>query len=53
MFVKLNSSWDTRHRPQRIFDEQFDELFASEGNGYREIWRRPMRELLITWETGQ
>ena len=41
--------WDTA---RRIFDEQFDELFVRDGDGYRAIWRQPMRELLITWETG-
>ena len=42
---------DVRDRARRIFDEQFNELFVAEGNGYRAIWRQPMRELLITWET--
>ena len=41
-----------RDTARRIFAEQFDELFAPEGDGYRAIWRKPMRELLITWETG-
>ena len=41
-----------RDSARRIFDEQFDELFAPDGDGYRAIWRKPMRELLITWETG-
>ena len=36
-----------------IFDEQFDELFAPDGHGYRAIWRQPMRDLLITWETNR
>ena len=40
-------------RPGSIFDEQFGELFTPEGDGYRAIWRKPMRELLITWETGR
>lgn len=40
-----------RDHARRILDEQFDELFAPDGDGYRAIWRRPMRELLITWET--
>ncbi len=40
-----------RDTARRIFDEQFDELFVPDGNGYRAIWRKPMRELLITWET--
>ncbi len=40
-----------RERARRIFAAQFDELFAPDGEGYRAIWRSPMRELLITWET--
>ena len=40
-----------RDRARGIFEEHFDELFAPDGNGYRAIWRQPMRELLITWET--
>ena len=40
-----------RDTARRIFDEQFDDLFAPDGEGYRAIWRQPMRELLITWET--
>ena len=42
-----------RERARQIFEEQFDELFVAEGAGYRAIWRQPMRELLITWETGR
>ena len=42
-----------RDTARRIFDEQFDELFAPDADGYRAIWRQPMRELLITWETGR
>ena len=42
-----------RDTARRIFEEQFDELFAPDGDGYRAIWRQPMRELLITWETGE
>ena len=42
-----------RERARRIFEQQFNELFAPDGNGYRAIWRAPMRELLITWETHQ
>ena len=40
-----------RERARRIFEEQFEELFTPDGSGYRAIWRKPMRELLITWET--
>ena len=42
-----------RDTARRIFNEQFDELFAREGDGYRAIWRQPMRELVITWETNR
>ena len=42
-----------QQRAKRIFEEQFDELFEPEGDGYRAIWRKPMREMLITWETGR
>ena len=44
---------DARDRARSIFDEQFEELFAPDGDGYRAIWRKPMRELLITWETAR
>ncbi len=44
---------DNRERAKRVFDEQFDDLFAPDGDGYRAIWRKPMRELLITWETSR
>ena len=44
---------NVRDRARNIFDEQFGELFAPDGDGYRAIWRQPMRELLITWETGR
>ena len=42
-----------RERARKIFEEQFDEIFSPDGEGYRAIWRAPMRELLITWETKQ
>ncbi len=42
-----------RDSARRIFDEQFNELFTPDGDGYRAIWRAPMRELLITWETNR
>ena len=41
-----------RDTARRIFDQQFDDLFAPDGDGYRAIWRTPIRELVITWETG-
>ena len=42
-----------RERARELFEEQFDEIFSPDGEGYRAIWRAPMRELLITWETKQ
>jgi hypothetical protein len=42
-----------RETARGIFDEQFDELFTPDGDGYRAIWRQPMRELVITWETNR
>ena len=42
-----------RDTARRIFDEQFDDLFAPDAGGYRAMWRQPMRELLVTWETSQ
>ena len=46
------SSEGIQDSARRSFDEQFDDLFVRDGDGYRAIWRQPMRELLITWETG-
>jgi hypothetical protein len=40
-----------RDKALQVFDEQFDELFVRDEGGYRAIWRKPMRELLITWKT--
>ena len=42
-----------RDTAREIFDRQFDDLFAPDDNGYRAIWRQPMRELVITWGTVQ
>ncbi len=43
---------EIRERARAIFEAQFDELFALTADGFRVKWRSPMRELLITWETG-
>ena len=40
-----------RDRARRIFNEEFLDIFEPDGDGYRAIWRQPMWELLITWET--
>ena len=37
-------------RARRIIDSHFGELFANDPHGYRPLWQRPIRELLITWE---
>ena len=42
---------DDRERAIGIFRNNFDELFISGPDGFRPGWQRPMRELLITWET--
>ena len=35
---------------RRAIESQFGQLFQEEPSGYRPIWQRPIRELLITWE---
>ncbi len=42
---------EDRERAAGIFRDSFDELFISGTDGFRPRWQRPMRELLITWET--
>ena len=42
---------EDRERATGIFRDNFDELFTSGPEGFRPRWQRPMRELLITWET--
>jgi hypothetical protein len=41
-----------RLRAGGIIETCFDELFQPGPNGYLLLWREPMKELLITWETG-
>jgi len=43
---------DTDRARSRI-EARFDELFAKSAEGYRPLWHRESRELLITWRTGQ
>ena len=38
---------------RKLVEERFDELFVFGSEGFRPKWRQDMRELLITWETGQ
>ncbi len=44
---------EDRDRAQSLVQDRFDELFDSVDAGFQPRWRRDMRELLITWETGQ
>lgn len=50
----LEGRWlreEDRERARDIFNQQFDELFSRDNNGFRPLWRSEMRELLITWES--
>lgn len=38
---------------RRRIEAGFDELFAASPQGFRPLWRRASRELLMTWKTGQ
>ena len=40
-------------RARKMVEERFDQLFVTGSEGFRPRWRTDMRELLITWETGQ
>ena len=42
---------EDRERVDGIFRDNFDDLFVCGPDGFRPRWQRPMRELLITWET--
>ena len=43
---------DDRERAQSVFEAHFDELFTPSEAGFVPQWRKEMREVLITWETG-
>jgi hypothetical protein len=52
--MALQSSWlhSSDHlRAGGVISTYVDELFRSTPNGYRPLWREPMKEMLITWET--
>ena len=56
MDLLLAGRWlkpEDRDRARSIVEERFDELFVFGSAGFRPQWRTDMRELLITWETGQ
>ena len=40
-------------RARKLVEESFEDLFDVGGEGFRPKWPPDMRELLITWETGQ
>ena len=41
-----------RERARLLIEDNFDRLFAASETGFVPIWRLDMREVLITWETG-
>ena len=50
----LSARWlrpEDAGRARSLVEDNFGELFGWEGSGYRPLWRLPMRELLITWES--
>ena len=52
--LALEGRWlreEDRERARALFDEQFDDLFSRNAQGFRPLWRSEMRELLITWES--
>ena len=54
--MALQSSWlhESDHlRAGGVISTYVDELFRSTPNGYLPLWREPMKEMLITWETNQ
>ena len=46
------SKLDDRERAQSVFETHFNELFTPREAGFVPQWRKEMREVLITWETG-
>ena len=51
----LEGRWifpEDRERARNLIESHFDELFAPEEAGFRQLWHELVRELLITWETG-
>ncbi len=54
--MALQSSWldpSDHLRAGTVISTYVDELFARTPEGYRPLWRQPMKEMLITWETGR
>lgn len=54
--LALRGRWlkaEDQDRARRLVDGRFDELFETGSEGFQPKWRPEMREILITWETGQ
>lgn len=54
--LELQSSWimqGDQEYARGILEAHFDDLFGRKSDGYHPLWRKGMRELLITWETGR
>jgi hypothetical protein len=52
----LQGRWlrpDDQARARDLVEAHFHELFAQGPGGFRPLWYREARQLLITWETGQ
>ena len=50
----LGGSWyrpEQRERAYNLLDKNFERLFSGGPDEFRPNWRRPIREVLITWET--
>lgn len=49
----LEGSWldpADQERARNAIEPRFEDLFAASPYGYRPLWRKPMREVLVTWE---
>ncbi len=49
----LEGSWldpADHERARNAIEPRFEDLFAASPDGYRPLWRKPMREVLVTWE---
>ena len=49
----LDGSWldpADHERARNAIEPRFEELYVASPEGYRPLWRKPMREVLVTWE---
>ena len=42
---------DDQDKARRVIEANSHDLFEESGEGYRPLWQKPSKELLITWET--